>query len=309
MKRRLLVAVWAASLATRAAAGAPPLAVHAEAGPDGVALGERVHYRGWVVVPHAQSVSWITPRADGPLAWGTVAPSRVPGAAGTDTARVDADLQVFALGRVDVPGIHFALPRAGGVERALPIVHLGVRAILTAADSAARFKPVRGPLAAPWWERVSWRWVALALAVLAIVAAWLRSRRRRPMIVRARPAARAVADPAAEALAELAALRRRELPAHGRYAEHAFQLTLILRRFLERSSGGMKPGLTSRELVGWLEGHPTRIDVVRLDALLRVWDILKFARAPGSMDQSRDSEAALEAWLRASIRAPEREVA
>jgi len=308
-RRLAALSVVAALAASRPMAGAAPapLAMHAEAGPDGAPLGARLQYRGWIVLPRGQRVHWITPPDVEAVSWGVLHPSRAPGAGGMDTARVEGDVQLFALGPSDLAGVRFVLPDAGPAERALPVVHLNVRPTLSAADSNARLRPVRGPLAAPWWERVAWRWVAAIAAAIALVIAlvvWWRRRRARPL---AAPAASA--DPVAETLAELAALHRLGLPRQGRYAEHAFQLTLILRRFLERTAGGLTPGLTSGELVSWLSHHPTRVDVARLDALLRVWDRIKFARAPGSVEQSAEAEAAVEAWVRAHARPVEREVA
>lgn len=306
----LLGPLFALALAVRPATGAPSaLALHAEAGPDQAPIATRLHYRGWIVLPRAQHVNWITPRAGGNLTWGAVRPSRIAGAAGMDTAVVEGDVQVFALGSADLPGIRFVLPDVGKAEHALPVVHLTVTPTPGAADSNANFRPVRGPLAAPWWERVPWRWVAAGALLLAMLIAFLVWRRRRRPTSAAAPSRGTPEDPVAESLAELAALRRLGLPAQQRYSEHAFQLTLILRRFLERTTGGLVPGLTSGELVGWLSRNPTRIDVARLDALLRVWDHIKFARAPGSLEQAADAEAAVEAWIRAQVRPVEREVA
>jgi hypothetical protein len=309
--------VWlavAASLAAPAgrsfeasAAARSALMLHAEAGPDGAPLGERLRYRGWIVLPHAQRVNWITPAGGDAQSWSGLHTSRVPGGGGMDTARVDGEVQLFTLGRVDIPGLRFTLPDGSAGEHELPVVRVIVRPTLTAADSNARLRPVRGPLVAPWWERVHWLWVAAALAALGLIVAcvvWRRRRRVAPLIAPVSPV-----DPVAGTLLELAALRRLNLPAQGRYAEHAFQLTLILRRFLERTAGGLKPGLTSGELVGWLSRNPTRVDVARLDALLRVWDRIKFARAPGSLEQAGEAESAVEAWVRAHARAAEREVA
>ena len=301
-----VLAAVAACVLTAGAAPAP-LALHAEAGPDEAPLGTRLHYRGWIVLPHGQRVNWITPAGAEAESWSALHPSRIPGAGGMDTARVEGDVQLFALGRIDLAGARFVLPDAGPAEHALPIVHIDVRPTLSAADSNARLRPVRGPLAAPWWERVAWRWVAAvaaAIALMVAVVAWRRRRRAQPL---AAPAV--AADPEAERQAELAALRRLDLPRQGRYAEHAFQLTRILRRFLERTTGGLKPGLTSGELVSWLSRNTTRVDVARLDELLRVWDRIKFARAPGSVEQSAEAEAAVEAWVRAHARPAEREVA
>ncbi|MGH7742328.1 MAG: DUF4381 family protein, partial [Candidatus Eiseniibacteriota bacterium] len=291
-----------------AAAAAARLPLHAEAGPDGAPIGALVHYRGWVIVPSTEGVNWVTPRNAASFSWGAVHLTRSAGASGTDTARVDAEVQVFSLGRVAIPGIRFVLPDGSRLEHSLPVVFLDVRPTITPADSNARLRPLRGPLAAPWWERVPWRWVAAAVVVIALVIAvvvWRRRRKTVPPVV----ARGATGDPVAEALAELAALRGLELPRQQRFAEHAFQLTQILRRFLEHTAGGVKPGLTSDELVRWLSHQPGRIDVARLEALLRVWDRIKFARAPGSSEQAADAEAAVETWVRAHVSPAVREVA
>jgi hypothetical protein len=308
--RRLVALAVLAALAVpiaMARAAAAPLRLHAEAGPDGAPLGARLHYRGWIVLPRVQHVNWITPPGTEAEIWKALHTSRTAGAGGMDTASVEGDVQLFTLGRIDLAGIRFVLPDAGAAEHALPVVHVHVRPTLSAADSNARLRPVRGPLIAPWWERVPWRWVAAIAAAIALVIALIVWRRRRRAVPLAVPVASA--DPVAETLAELAALRRLDLPRQGRYAEHAFQLTRILRRFLERTTGSLKPGLTSGELVSWLSRNPTRVDIARLDALLRVWDRIKFARAPGSVEQSADAEAAVEAWVRAHARPADREVA
>ena len=71
------------------------------------------------------------------------------------------------------------------------------------------------------------------------VVLWLVRRKRRPAPVPAPPAR--VADPIADALRDLASLRRLGLPGQGRFAEHAFLLTRIARRFLEATAGARAP--------------------------------------------------------------------
>jgi hypothetical protein len=109
----------------------------------------------------------------------------------------------------------------------------------------------------------------------------------------------AAPDPLAEALAALAALRAMHLPEHGRFAEHAFRLGQILRRYLEAVTAVTRPGDTSPELVAHLrEAGLEADDLARLAGLLRVWDRIKFAREPFTLDEAIRAERASEAFLR-----------
>ncbi|MGH7730201.1 MAG: hypothetical protein ACRENJ_03025, partial [Candidatus Eiseniibacteriota bacterium] len=106
-------------------------------------------------------------------------------------------------------------------------------------------------------------------------------------------------DPRAEALAALAELRALHLPEEERFAEHAFRLGRILRRFLEATTGVTRPGDTTPELVGHLrEAGLEPDDLMRLSGLLRIWDRIKFARAPFTLDEAIRAERAIETFLR-----------
>jgi hypothetical protein len=214
---------------------------------------------------------------------------------------LEARLQIFATGRVSVPGPRFRF--VGGRDRAvrrLPTAHVTVEASPGVADSSARLHPLRAPLEAPWWERVPWTIVALVAGLLAGVIAWVVwKRRRRPSVATVAAVAGPARDPAEIALEELAALRRRNLPGEGRFAEHAFELTRIARRFLESTAGTPRPGDTTPELVLHLEA--ARVDpgqLARLASLLRAWDQVKFAREPSSVAESQRAELAVEEMAR-----------
>ncbi len=279
-------------------------------------LGEALEYRGWIAVHPGITVRWSAPDRSGDLVWGPVRTGRVPRPGAeppADSVWVSVPLQVFATGRVTVPGLGFRLESGGGVRAGrLPVVRLHVSPTVAASDSNARLRPPRGPIAAPWWERVAWAWVAGAvLAVAAAVVLWRRLRRRRPApSPAAAPAVARRRDPAAEALAELAALRRRELPAAGRFAEHAFLLGRILRRFLEATVRISRPGDTTPELVRHLEAAGFEAaDLERLRGLLRRWDAIKFARlGSDALEAERCEEAVRELVLRRG-RPPRAEVA
>lgn len=301
---------------SRAGRGEPEkLQMHAEVSPSPVRLGQRVTYRGWVKL-WERGIQFVPPQAGGDFTWGTprvgrsdakVKPSDSWPWAVRDSVWIEIPLQVFRTGLVAIPGNELRLRESSPPYRRfsahLPTVQLLVLPTLTAADSNATLRPLHGPLGAPWWERVPWRRVIAGLVVLALVIAlvvWLRRRGRKPVAAAApRVAPRAVADPSAEALAALAALRAEQLPEAGRLGEHALALTRILRRFLEATLTGPRPGDTSAELTARLRASRlSPEDVQRLEGLLGVWDRVKFARAPLTVEEAHRCESAVEQFVR-----------
>jgi hypothetical protein len=283
-------------------------------------------------LPGARAVEWLPPDTSAALTWGAARSGLSKGVLrhrprfgesarsdridqGTpDTSWVEIPLQVFALGVVPIPGVEFRYWPAGDgasspVTGRAPTARLVVLPTLSSQDTSATLHPVRGPLAAHWWERVPWRWVAAILAALALVVWLVRGLRRRP---RTRPAAPALAAlaPAETALAALAELRRLDLPGQQRFAEHSFQLGQILRHYLEALWPTARPGDTTPELVSHLgEAGLSSDDVRRLAALLRVWDRVKFAREPFTADEASRAESSVEAFVRRTARPVSREAA
>jgi len=318
----LAAAVVAGLLAQGAAAAETPASIpgggaSASVDPGVARLGERVTYRGRVIQWNG-GMKWLPPELDGDLTWGARRPglkrahpparvgkaARAPARFVPDTLTIEAPLQVFRTGVVTIPGVRLRSvdPRDPAIYR-LPAVNLIVVPVLGPADSNADLKPPRGPLAAPWWERVSWSLVAAGvLGVAGASAALVWWRRRRP--VEAPITARRV-QPGEAALAELAALRRLGLPGKGRFAEHALQLSHIARRFLEATAMTPRPGDCTPELLEHLEGagvHPDDLD--RLAPLLGLWDRLKFGRAPSSAEEASRAEQAVEAMVRRRLPEP-----
>jgi hypothetical protein len=305
-----------AALAFARPARAADYSLHAEIVPPVTSIGARVTYRGSVLVPHGEAVQWVIPHTEGDFTWGHPVTRRSAAPGGLDTILVEAPLQVFALGEADVPGMRLLLKmgsQSAPSEHSLPVAHVVVIGQIAPHDTSADLRPMRGPVPAPWWERVPWTITAIALAVLFLIVAllaWLRTRRRKPVI--AAPVPRPVApkrDPIADALAELAALRRLQLPEAGRFADHAFQLTRIVRRLLEATAGGIRPGYTTSELVASLAGGSARVDLPQLEGMLRLWDFLKFARGASTLEEAKRTENGVEALIRAAAPAPRREVA
>uniref|UniRef100_A0A832MMH7 Protein BatD n=1 Tax=Eiseniibacteriota bacterium TaxID=2212470 RepID=A0A832MMH7_UNCEI len=338
MRRARRAGAAAALLALAAAAGAAPrsaradsaalrvdpwrVEVRASASPAVARLGERITLR-WTVRPRTPVRARIgAPASGGAFHWSGfearpagVRDGRWPrgeeGVVGGAVPGLEAraDLQVFALGDIAVPGPALEIDDGRGrrVHR-LPMVRVTIVPVVAANDSAADLRPARGPLAAPWWERVPWRLVAavalLGALAVALVVGW-RRRRRRAAAAAAPAAPRARRDPFAEALAELAALRRLDLPGQGRFDEHALRLTRIARRVLETVAAAARPGDSTPEIVEHLVG--TAFDggeIERVEGLLRFWDRVKFARAPITVAEARAAEDAVEDLIRRHAPAP-----
>jgi hypothetical protein len=295
-----------------------PYAVGARLDRTFVRLGERVDYGGWIAGGGPARVRFLPPEPGGAFTWGTPSLRRAAGRRtlarpdslgryefGGDTLSVSIPLQAFRLGELTIPGLRVEIDEGAGphVGR-LPTLRLLVVPVVPATDTSADLRPLRGPLAAPWWERVPWMKVGAAALVVAAVAAFLLLRRRTRAAVPA-PAPQARRDPAADALAELAALRRLGLAAQGRFADHAFQLGRIVRRFLEATAGTPRPGDTTPEFVGHLEAARLEPgELRRLEVLMRGWDRVKFARAEASVEEARSAEDAVESLVRRLAPAP-----
>ena len=285
-------------------------------------IGQPVLYRGRVLLPRRTALRWQAPAGGGAYDWGAPRMRRIPAYTGsrvrleqpwlTDTLQVEIPLQAFVPGLLTVPGLGFEVREPQGILRTghLPTVRLGVVPVLSPDDTSATLRPLRGPLGAPWWERVPWRIVGLAALGLSALAFLVWRLRRRRVPVAAPVAARAVKDPATLALEALEALRGLHLPEHGRFAEHAFHLTRILRRFLEATQGAPRPGDTTSELLIHLGA--TRLtpgDLDRLAGLLGAWDRVKFARAASSPEEARRAEDAVEEMVRRRLSAANEEAA
>jgi len=278
-----------------------------------VKIGEPVLYRAWITGGDPARVRFLAPDSGGAFTWGRLqavvraprgkAAERDPSSpiafADFDTVFVEAEVQAFASGDLSVPGLAFELDDGSGPRSGrLPLTRLIVAPMLTAADTSARLRALRGPLAAPWWERVPWKIVAfVVLALLAVAAAVITIMRRRPAPIVAAPAV--ARDPATQALAELDALKRLGLPARGRFGDHAFQLGRIVRRFLEATAGTPLPGDTTPEFVGHLEAaRLAGDDLKRIETLMRFWDRVKFAQAEESVDEAGRAEQTVESLVR-----------
>jgi uncharacterized protein DUF4381 len=302
----------------------PPHRVRVAISPAVAELGQRVTYKAWLRSERPASARWLSPDSGAAFTWGAPRVSAtatwgVPASMDFGKLRrktldfrsrhdiagraflLEIPLQAFALGRLTVPGVRVEIDDGRGPRiYRLPAATLQIIPTLTAADSNADYRDLHGPLAAPWWERVPWTWVILGLLALAGAVVAFRWWRRRRRVAAPEKVSEAVPlGPREEALAALAELRALHLPEHARFAEHAFRLGRILRRFLESTIGATRPGDTTPELVDHLrQAGLEPDDLARLSGLLRVWDRVKFAREPFTLDEAIRAERAIEMFVR-----------
>lgn len=155
-------------------------------------------------------------------------------------------------------------------------------ALRASGDPAAALRPARiGPGA-----RAVLRWALLALgaAALLALAAWGALALRRARKVRRM-------SPKERALRELDRLLARELPAKGRFKDFYVELTLVVRRYVERRHGIRAPRRTTEEFLAEARRSPAfdAATVARLGAFLEAADLVKFAGARADEAGSRQA--------------------
>ena len=277
-----------------------------EATPDSVLIGEPVRVRYEVRAPLDHKVAFPPqPAVDSLWSWTEWRVGRTANSASGVHHELLGGGLAFRTGRVPLPSLRYRVTAPDGTTQdgEFPALAVAVGSVLPPGDPRPDIRPPQLPVQAPWWSRVPWVWIAVALAGAAL-AWWLwRRRPRRVARVEAVAAVRAPARPPhLVAFEALEALRAERLPEKGRFYEHQSRLSEILRRFIEARFDTPLPGYTSRELclhLAWRGLDAAAVD--RLSRVLRTADMTKFARTDPCLEEAHrletEAEALIQAWV------------
>ena len=144
-------------------------------------------------------------------------------------------------------------------------------------------------------------WVLLALAVAGCMAWLLRKFRRAAAVRRLSPRERA--------LRELASLLAADLPGRGRFKDYYVELTMVVRRYVERRYAIRAPKLTTEQFLAAARSDPAfpGPSVAPLGAFLEAADLVKFAGVSATRETAAEAAARARAYLDAEPAAPAEE--
>ena len=149
-------------------------------------------------------------------------------------------------------------------------------------DTTNSIKPIKGPLKVPltFREILPYLLAAIALIAVVIVLVWyLKKRKKHEPIIQIRPKVKL--QPFEKALQDLEKLRFKKLWQEGHIKEYHSELTDILRTYIETAFGIPALENTTFEITGQLNLRSdfSKDMVEKLDRILRIADMVKFAKA------------------------------
>lgn len=223
----------------------------------------------------------------------TAPPDSAPWPPGTHRYRA----KVFALGDASIPAIPVRYRLADGTEGEVETaeVPLTVASLLPKEEDERKLADIKGPVdlgVSPAF------WVALvaALALIAALVWWLRTRRRRVAPVAAAPVP--VLAPNEEALRALDALVASGLLARDEYRRFYIELTVIAKRYLERRLDAPILEMTTAETIAHLRATPHAVNLApTLRDLTGAADQIKFAKGSVLQDTAERHLAATRALI------------
>ena len=145
-----------------------------------------------------------------------------------------------------------------------------------------------------FWEIFRWVLLAWAVAAVAIVVWWLIERKKRlgGIFVHQEPVD--TRNPYERATESLESLRESRLWQAGKVKEYHTELTDIVRRFIEESTGIRATDMTSDETIAEVESGKWKVEGSLLRSIFTTADLVKFAK---SEPLPHEHEASLKAAM------------
>ncbi|RMH62361.1 MAG: hypothetical protein D6677_09955 [Calditrichaeota bacterium] len=196
------------------------------------------------------------------------------------TERFEYTLTIYDTGHYSIPPfpiIFYADSSDSGQTLYSQAVPVTVVSVLAGADSVA-FEDIRPPIDIPM-DWAFWAWMALASA-LTLLAAWFiyrawKQKQETGYIFRPPPPPPPAHEVALQALAEL---YRSDLLDKGEYKAFYSRLSDILRTYLEGRYFIPAPESVTDEILRDLRAHLHEKEIARIEKILRVADMVKFAK-------------------------------
>jgi len=152
------------------------------------------------------------------------------------------------------------------------------------------------PIHIPPTARTVASWILTAVAAAAVLAALLFGLARLGSRVR-----EIRMSPVERAWVELQRLLSRNLPSRGFYKEFYIELTMVVRRYIERTHGIRAPEQTTQEFLAAAATHPvfTADVLAQLKAFLESADMVKFAGQEASIPMTNEATTKAKSYIQA----------
>ena len=147
------------------------------------------------------------------------------------------------------------------------------------------------------WKLVGWCALALALAALLAAGVWFAVKKIREMVRVHRM------SPIERAYYELDRLLKKGLPGRGLYKDFYVELTMVVRRYVERKYGVKAPNMTTQEFLGELARRADDATVaqiggsVALKEFLESADLVKFAGVEATPEMADSATGKARSYL------------
>ncbi len=147
--------------------------------------------------------------------------------------------------------------------------------------------------------RLAWRLALIAAAAAAVVAgAWYAARKIAQRVREHRM------SPIERAMLELDRLLSKGLPGRGRYKDFYVELTMVVRRYIQRRHSVRAPNLTTDEFLRAAAGNPafTPEAIAELRGFLESADMVKFAGVEATPEMADSATGKARGYLSADSR-------